>query len=47
MGKDVYDAYYKMETLEHFVGIIIYARQLGGEQGAVARSDQRAFKGTL
>lgn len=33
VGKDVYDAYYKMETLEHFAGIILYARLLGGEQG--------------
>ena len=33
LGKDVYDAYYNMETLEHFAGIIMYARQLGGEQG--------------
>lgn len=33
VGKDVYDAYYNMETLEHFAGIIMYARQLGGEQG--------------
>jgi L-fuculose-phosphate aldolase len=33
VGKDVFDAYYKMETLEHFAGIILYARQLGGEQG--------------
>jgi len=33
VGKDVYDAYFKMETLEHFAGIILYARQLGGEQG--------------
>ena len=33
VGSDVFDAYYKMETLEHFAGIILYARQLGGEQG--------------
>jgi L-fuculose-phosphate aldolase len=33
VGKDVFDAYFKMETLEHFAGIILYARQLGGEQG--------------
>ncbi len=31
VGKDIYDAYYKMETLEHFAAISIYARQLGGE----------------
>jgi L-fuculose-phosphate aldolase len=33
VGSDVFDAYYKMETLEHFAGIILYARMLGGEQG--------------
>ena len=33
IGGDVFDAYYKMETLEHFAGIIMYARQLGGEKG--------------
>ena len=31
VGSDVYDAYYKMETLEHFAGITMYARLLGGE----------------
>lgn len=31
VGKDIYDAYYKMETLEHFAAISIYARQIGGE----------------
>ena len=29
----MYDAYYKMETLEHYFGIILCARQLGGEHG--------------
>jgi len=33
VGRDIYDAYYKMETLEHFAGIIMYARILGGEVG--------------
>lgn len=33
VGKDVFDAYYKMETLEHYAAIILYARQLGGEMG--------------
>jgi L-fuculose-phosphate aldolase len=33
VGSDVYDAYYKMETLEHYAGIILYARLLGGEKG--------------
>lgn len=31
VGKDIFDAYYKMETLEHFASISLYARQLGGE----------------
>ena len=33
LGKDIYDAYYKMETVEHFSTITMYARILGGEQG--------------
>lgn len=33
VGKDVFDAYYKMETLEHFAGITLYARLLGGDVG--------------
>jgi L-fuculose-phosphate aldolase len=33
VGSDVFDAYYKMETLEHFAGITLYARLLGGEVG--------------
>jgi len=33
VGHDIYDAYYKMETLEHFAGITLYARLLGGEVG--------------
>ena len=32
VGKDVMDAYYKMETLEHFCSIILYSRLLGGEK---------------
>ncbi|MGI6113171.1 MAG: class II aldolase/adducin family protein [Mahellales bacterium] len=32
VGKDVMDAYYKMETLEHFAQISVYARLLGGER---------------
>jgi L-fuculose-phosphate aldolase len=31
VGADTFDAYFKMETLEHTAGIILYARQLGGE----------------
>lgn len=33
VGSNVLDAYYKMETLEHFAGIMMYARLLGGEVG--------------
>lgn len=32
VGKDVFDAYYKMETVEHFSNITLYARLLGGEK---------------
>ena len=31
VGGDLFDAYYKMETLEHFATITMYARLLGGE----------------
>jgi L-fuculose-phosphate aldolase len=30
IGKDVMNAYYKMETMEHFAKILFVARQLGG-----------------
>lgn len=32
MGSDVYNAYYKLETMEHFAQITLAARQLGGEK---------------
>jgi len=32
VGSDLFDAYYRMETLEHFAKIIMYARLLGGEK---------------
>lgn len=32
LGADVYKAYYKMETMEHFAQITLAARQLGGER---------------
>lgn len=32
LGSDVYNAYYKMETMEHFAVISLAARQLGGEK---------------
>jgi L-fuculose-phosphate aldolase len=31
LGKDLFSAYYKMETIEHFAGISLVARQLGRE----------------
>ena len=31
LGKDLYSAYYKMETIEHFATISLVARQLGRE----------------
>ncbi len=32
VGSDLYNAYYKMETIEHFAQISLVARQLGGER---------------
>lgn len=32
VGKDVYDAYYKMEVVEHFAEISLISRLLGGER---------------
>ncbi|MGI9861145.1 class II aldolase/adducin family protein [Moorella naiadis] len=32
LGQDVYNAYYKMESIEHFAKISLFARQLGGER---------------
>ena len=33
VGCDLFDAYYKMESLEHVAKITMYARMLGGEKG--------------
>jgi L-fuculose-phosphate aldolase len=44
IGKDVYDAYYKMETLEHFAGISLYARLLGGEKALEPKQVEELFK---
>lgn len=30
VGEDLWDAYYRMEGVEHFARILLYARQLGG-----------------
>ncbi len=32
LGKDLFGAYYKMETIEHFANISLVARMLGGER---------------
>ncbi len=32
VGKDIYDAYYKMEVIEHFAEISLVSRELGGER---------------
>ena len=32
VGKDIYDAYFKMEVIEHFAEISLISRQLGGER---------------
>ncbi len=32
-GRDLWDAYFKMERLEHYAQILFLARQLGGERG--------------
>ena len=44
VGKDVFDAYYKMETLEHFAGITLYARLLGGEVGLDSQQVTELFR---
>lgn len=44
VGKDVMDAYYKMETLEHFCAISLYARQLGGEKMLEESETQKLFE---
>jgi L-fuculose-phosphate aldolase len=32
VGKDIYDAYFKMEVIEHFAEISLVSRELGGER---------------
>lgn len=44
VGKDVYDAYYKMETLEHFASISLYARLLGGERVLSEEQTRELFR---
>lgn len=44
VGKDVFDAYYKMETLEHFSSISLYARLLGGERALNDKQTEELFR---
>ena len=44
IGEDIFDAYYKMETLEHFAGIILYARQLGGEKNLSQEQIEQLYR---
>lgn len=44
VGKDIFDAYYKMETLEHFAAITIYARQIGGEVALNEQQVERLYE---
>ena len=42
LGADLFAAYYKMETIEHFAKISLVARMLGGENAAVAQGSRSA-----
>jgi L-fuculose-phosphate aldolase len=44
VGKDVFDAYFKMETLEHSAGIILYSKLLGGEKKLSAEQVEQLYK---
>jgi len=44
VGSDVLDAYYKMETLEHFASISLYARLLGGERALDDKQTKELFR---
>ncbi|MDO8685760.1 MAG: class II aldolase/adducin family protein [Clostridiales bacterium] len=44
VGKDIYDAYYKMETLEHFSAISLYARLLGGERSLNEKQTEELYR---
>jgi len=44
LGRDVYDAYNKMEILEHFASISLYARLLGGERELPCEKAQALFR---
>jgi L-fuculose-phosphate aldolase len=44
VGTDAFDAYYKMETLEHFSSISLYARILGGERALNEEQTRELFR---
>lgn len=44
VGRDLYDAYYKLERIEHYAHIIFVARQLGGEK-LLSKSDVEKLQG--
>jgi L-fuculose-phosphate aldolase len=44
LGTDVYNAYHKMETMEHFATISLAARQLGGEKELPAHQVSRLLE---
>lgn len=44
VGGSVMEAYYKMETLEHFAAISIYARLLGGEKALNEKQTEELYK---
>lgn len=44
VGNDIFDAYYKMETLEHFAAISLYARLLGGEKALDEKQTEELFR---
>jgi L-fuculose-phosphate aldolase len=44
VGSDLYNAYYKMETVEHFAQISLVARTLGGER-LLSRDEVRRLQG--
>ena len=44
VGDSVMNAYFKMETLEHFAGISLYARQLGGERVLSEEQEKELFR---
>ncbi len=44
VGTSVMEAYYKMETLEHFAAISLYARLLGGEKALSSQQAEALFR---